>query len=84
MALTGARVSAASIVQLTFHNNTATAVTLPTEFYGIECFSTPIPSAGVNALSYHIQQVNPSYNALLDLGNEVRDAKVAFGVIKGS
>ena len=84
VALTGARVSAASIVQLTFHNNTATAVTLPTEFYGIECFSTPIPSAGVNALSYHIQQVNPSYNALLDLGNEVRDAKVAFGVIKGS
>jgi hypothetical protein len=83
LALTNSRVTGLNSVALQFHNTTSAAITIPSEVYTVECFNTPVPAAGVNALSYHIQAINPTFNAIVDLGNELRDSLDVFNQIKG-
>jgi hypothetical protein len=78
--------AAANTLYLTWHNNTANAVTVPSEFYLLEVFNQTLP-ANAYAISplcaYHIQSIIPAFNGLVDRVNEDRAVLAGLGLMAG-
>ena len=80
IAIAGARVSAANILEITFANCTANTITPPSETYAIANFQQAAGDPG----SAWIHQLSPQQLQAVTLENAIRNALTAKGMIAGS
>ena len=76
----GARVSAANVVQVNWVNATGTAIVPPTGVYTFANFPATAPGAG----NYTATPVNFTQHAKANFINEVQNALVTLGLVKGA
>ena len=86
ISIVGTRANSSTQVAINFQNcNTTTAITPPAEVYTFAYFPTPAATISANMLhACTIQSCGISFNQLIDLANELQQASVMMGMIKGS
>lgn len=80
LGIAGVRVSAANTIGVTFINNTATAITPPSETYAVANYQMLIPDAG----NVWVQSASPQAQQMVQLANAIRSAMVGMGQIAGA
>ncbi len=83
ISIVGARANSTTTLGISFMNSTANTLALPVETYLVADFQTLLPPVSAG-LSYCMQSVGMSFNQIIDLQNEVLQAKVSQGLMKGA